>query len=46
MDAQVTLHLDRELIEQAKVFAANHNISLSRLTEFLLGKLLRVTIRP
>ncbi len=35
MDAKVTLHFDREVIEQAKVFAANHNISLSRLTEFL-----------
>jgi hypothetical protein len=35
MDAKVTLHFDREVIEQAKVFAANNNISLSRLTEFL-----------
>ena len=35
MDTKVTLHFDREVIEQAKVFAANNNISLSRLTEFL-----------
>ena len=35
MDTKVTLHFDREVIEQAKVFAASHNISLSRLTEFL-----------
>ena len=35
MDTKVTLHFDREVIEQAKAFAANNHISLSRLTEFL-----------
>lgn len=40
MDTKVTLHFDREVIEQAKVFAANHNISLSRLTEFLYRQII------
>lgn len=35
MDAKVTLSFDKNVIEQAKKFAAEHNISLSRLTEFL-----------
>jgi hypothetical protein len=36
MDAKVTLSFDREVIEKAKEYAVEHNISLSRLTEFLL----------
>ena len=35
MDAKVTLSFDKKVIEKAKEFAADHNISLSRLTEFL-----------
>ena len=35
MDAKITLSFDKKVIEQAKKFAADHNISLSRLTEFL-----------
>ncbi len=36
MDAKITLSFDREVIEKAKKYAESHNISLSRLTEFLL----------
>ena len=36
MDAKVTLSFDKEVIEKAKKYAETHNISLSRLTEFLL----------
>lgn len=36
MDAKITLSFDREVIEQAKKFARQQNMSLSRLTEFLL----------
>ncbi|HNX78497.1 MAG TPA: DUF6364 family protein [Prolixibacteraceae bacterium] len=35
MDAKLTLHFDREVIEKAKIFAEDNHISLSRLTEFL-----------
>lgn len=35
MDAKITLSFDRKVIENAKKFAADHHISLSRLTEFL-----------
>ncbi|MFW5757062.1 MAG: DUF6364 family protein [Bacteroidota bacterium] len=36
MDAKVTLSFDQEVIRQAKEYAQKQNISLSRLTEFLL----------
>ncbi len=36
MDAKVTLSFDKEVIEKAKKYAESQNISLSRLTEFLL----------
>ena len=36
MDVKVTLSFDKEVIEKAKEYAESHNISLSRLTEFLL----------
>jgi hypothetical protein len=39
MDTKVTLSFDKDTIEAAKTFAASHNISLSRLTEFLYKKL-------
>jgi hypothetical protein len=39
MDAKVTLSFDKEVIEKAKKYAESQNISLSRLTEFLLRQL-------
>ncbi len=39
MDAKVTLSFDQSTIENAKAFAEKHNISLSRLTEFLYKRL-------
>lgn len=39
MDTKVTLHFDKDIIEKAKEFAAENNISLSRLTEFLYKKI-------
>lgn len=38
MDAKVTLSFDAAVIDKAKDFAEQNNISLSRLTEFLLRK--------
>lgn len=40
MDTKVTLHFDRDVIEEAKRFAAENNISLSRLTEFLYKRII------
>jgi hypothetical protein len=40
MDTKVTLHFDRDTIEKAKEFAAENNVSLSRLTEFLYKKII------
>lgn len=39
MDTKVTLHFDKDVIENAKRFAAHNNISLSRLTEFLYKRI-------
>jgi hypothetical protein len=39
MDAKITLSFNAEVIEKAKEFAESHNVSLSRLTEFLYGQL-------
>jgi hypothetical protein len=39
MDTKVTLSFDAEVIRKAKVFAEKHDISLSRLTEFLYKKM-------
>lgn len=39
MDAKLTLHFNKEVIEKAKAFAASNNISLSRLTEFLYSNI-------
>lgn len=39
MDAKLTLSLDHDVINNAKLFAEKNNISLSRLTEFLYLKL-------
>ena len=38
MDSKITLSFDESVIQKAKKYAANNNISLSRLTEFLLKK--------
>jgi Family of unknown function (DUF6364) len=38
MDAKITLSFDESVINKSKRFAADNNISLSRLTEFLLNK--------
>ena len=38
MDAKITLSFDESVIKKAKRYAENNNISLSRLTEFLLRK--------
>ncbi len=38
MDAKITLSFDETIIKKAKRYAENNNISLSRLTEFLLSK--------
>lgn len=43
MDAKITLSFDETIIRKAKNYAENNNISLSRLTEFLLCK---VTSNP
>ena len=39
MDAKITMSFHRGVIEKAKAFAEQNNISLSRLTEFLLSKI-------
>ncbi len=38
MDAKITLSFNKSVIDKAKEYAANNNISVSRLTEFLLSK--------
>lgn len=39
-DSKITLSFDASIIEQAKVYAESRGISLSRLTEILLRRLL------
>lgn len=38
MDKKITLSFNQNIIEKAKEYADSHNISLSRLVEFLLKK--------
>ncbi len=38
MDAKITMSFNESVIKKAKRFADDNNISLSRLTEFLLSK--------
>lgn len=45
MDSKITLSFDERVIAQAKAFAEQHNISLSRLTEFLLSRAVSHTYR-
>ncbi len=40
MDAKITLSFDQDIIAKAKKFADSQNISLSRLTEMLYGKII------
>lgn len=39
MEAKLTLSFDKTAIENAKAFAEEHNISLSKLTEFIYLRL-------
>lgn len=39
MDSKITLNFDKSVIEKAKEYANENNISLSRLIEFLLTKI-------
>ncbi len=39
MDAKITLSFDKEVINKAKKFAEDQNISLSRLTEYLFTRI-------
>lgn len=39
MDSKITLSFNSEVIADAKKFAESHNISLSRLTEFIYAQL-------
>lgn len=39
MDAKVTLAFDKNVIEKAKEFAADHGMSLSRLTELIFSQM-------
>jgi len=39
MDAKITLSFNEQIIAEAKKYADAHNISLSRLTEFLYSKI-------
>ena len=45
MDAKITLSFDKEVIEKAKKYAESQNISLSRLTEFLLRRIISGNFR-
>lgn len=39
MDSKITLSFETSVIESAKQYAEKHNISLSRLTEYLYKKM-------
>jgi len=39
MDVKVTLSFNKDIVNKAKEFAGQHNMSLSRLTEFLYSKI-------
>ena len=39
MDSKITLSFDEDVIKKAKKYAADNNISVSRLVEFLLKKI-------
>lgn len=39
MDTKITLSFNKEVIERAKKYADEHNMSLSRLMEYVLDKM-------
>ena len=39
MDTKITLSFNKEIIDNAKQFAETHNISLSRLTEYIFRQI-------
>ncbi len=41
MDTKITLSFDKQIIAQAKAYAASQNMSLSRLTEYLLRQVIQ-----
>jgi len=43
MDSKITMSFDEGVIAKAKAYAKENNISLSRLTEFLLAKVVSGT---
>ena len=43
MDAKITLSFNKHVIDKAKDYAEAHNMSLSRMMEFILDK---ITIKP
>ena len=45
MDSKITLSFNKIVIEKAKEYAENNNISLSRLIEFLLTKVTSKTYK-
>ena len=45
MDSKITLSFDKSVIEKAKEYANENNISLSRLIEFLLTKVTSKTYK-
>ncbi len=45
MDSKITLSFDKSVIEKAKQYASENNISLSRLIEFLLTKVTSKTYK-
>ena len=45
MDSKITLSFDKSVIEKAKEYASENNISLSRLIEFLLTKVTSKTYK-
>ncbi len=45
MDSKITLSFNKNVIEKAKEYAENNNISLSRLIEFLLTKVTSKTYK-
>jgi hypothetical protein len=43
MNTKLTLNIDKEIIEEAKVYAKSHRVSLSKLIENYLNSLTRET---
>jgi predicted DNA-binding protein len=41
MQSKVTLSFNKQIIEEAKVYAESQNMSLSRLTEYLLRRVMQ-----